>query len=88
MNQAAYQSVNLQCSGVGRETSDLVRYSPATCLAARERRASAEFRPAWAQLVRFLGGVPQAIAMLLSALVMWIVLPTAIGTISLSRQDL
>jgi Cu-processing system permease protein len=46
------------------------------------------FGPAGAQLVRLLGGVPQAIAMLVSALVVWVVLPTAIGTISLSRQDL
>jgi Cu-processing system permease protein len=46
------------------------------------------FGPAGAQLVRLLGGVPQAIAMLLSALVVWILLPTAIAVVSLSRQDL
>ena len=46
------------------------------------------FGPAGAQLVRALGGVPQAIALLVAALVAWVAVPTAVGTISLSRQDL
>ena len=46
------------------------------------------FGPAGAQLVRGLGGVPQAVALLVAALVAWIVLPATVATISLSRQDL
>ncbi len=46
------------------------------------------FGPAGAQLVRALGGVPQAIAMLVAALVAWAVVPTVVGAAVLGRQDL
>lgn len=46
------------------------------------------FGPAGAQLVRSLGGVSQAVTLLVSVLVVWIAVPTAVGTVSLSRQDL
>jgi Cu-processing system permease protein len=46
------------------------------------------FGPAGAQLVRLLGGIPQAVTLLLLALGAWIALPTMVGTYSLSRQDL
>ncbi len=46
------------------------------------------FGPAGAQLVRSLGGVHQAVTFLVSVLVVWIAVPTAVGTISLGRQDL
>lgn len=46
------------------------------------------FGPAGAQLVRSLGGIPQAVTFLVSVLVVWIAIPTAVGTVSLSRQDL
>jgi Cu-processing system permease protein len=46
------------------------------------------FGPAGAQLVRLLGGVPQAVTLLVSVLAVWVALPTAVGTVSLSRQDL
>jgi Cu-processing system permease protein len=46
------------------------------------------FGPAGAQLVRLLGGVREAIALLVAALFFWIVLPTAGSIFTLSRQDL
>ena len=46
------------------------------------------FGPAGAQLVRALGGIPQAVTFLVSVLVVWIAIPTAVSTASLSRQDL
>lgn len=46
------------------------------------------FGPAGAQLVRSLGGIPQAVTLLVSMLLVWIAIPTAVGTVSLSRQDL
>jgi hypothetical protein len=46
------------------------------------------FGPAGAQLVRGLGGVPQAITLLVAVLIAWVAVPTAVGTVSLSRQDL
>lgn len=70
-------------AGVFLNPVDATRVATLLAISGREM-----FGPAGAQLVRLLGGVPQAIAMLLSALVAWIVVPTAIGTLSLSRQDL
>lgn len=46
------------------------------------------FGAAGAQLVRMLGGVPQAIALLIAALLGWIVLLTTLGAWSLDRQDI
>lgn len=46
------------------------------------------FGPAGAQLVRGLGGIAQAVAMLVAALIAWTVLPIVVGTVALSRQDL
>jgi Cu-processing system permease protein len=46
------------------------------------------FGPAGAQLVRLLGGVREAVALLVAALVLWIVLPMAGSIFALGRQDL
>ena len=46
------------------------------------------FGPAGAQLVRLLGGVGEAIALLVAALFVWIVIPTAGSILILGRQDL
>ncbi len=46
------------------------------------------FGPAGALLVRFLGGVGEAIALLVAALFFWIVIPTAGSILALGRQDL
>ena len=46
------------------------------------------FGPAGAQLVRTLGGIPQAVALLVATLVVWIVGPACCGIALLRRQDL
>ena len=46
------------------------------------------FGPAGAQLVRNLGGIPQAVALLSLTLVAWICLPALAAKLALDRQDL
>jgi Cu-processing system permease protein len=46
------------------------------------------FGPAGAQLVRGLGGIPQAVSLMVAVLVAWVVVPTAVGAFALNRQDL
>ena len=46
------------------------------------------FGPAGAQLVRSLGGVPQAVALLCLTLGAWVGLPALAATLTLDRQDL
>ncbi len=46
------------------------------------------FGPAGAQLVRGLGGVSQAVLLLVAALVSWVAVPTVVAIFSLRKQDL
>jgi hypothetical protein len=46
------------------------------------------FGPAGAQLVRGLGGTPQAITLLVAVLLAWVAVPAAVGAVLLDRQDL
>jgi len=46
------------------------------------------FGPAGAQLVRALGGVPQAVAMLAATLIAWVAGPAVLGILLLEKQDI
>ncbi len=46
------------------------------------------FGPAGAQLVRTLGGVPQAVALLAATLIAWVAGPAVLGILLLERQDI
>jgi Cu-processing system permease protein len=70
-------------AGVFLNPIDATRVGTMLAISGREM-----FGPAGAQLVRGLGGVPQAITLLVAVLIAWVAVPTAIGAASLSCQDL
>lgn len=70
-------------AGVFLNPVDATRVAALLSISGREM-----FGPAGAQLVRALGGVPQSVALLVAVLFAWVAVPTVIGTVCLSRQDL
>jgi len=69
--------------GVFMNPIDATRIATLLAISGREM-----FGSAGAQLVRALGGTIQAIVLLTTALLAWVVLPAAVARISLGRQDL
>ncbi|MCP5114400.1 MAG: ABC transporter permease subunit [bacterium] len=70
-------------AGVFLNPIDATRVATLLAISGREM-----FGPAGAQLVRTMGGVPQAVVLLCAALLAWIVCPAAIGIAALRRQDI
>ncbi|MHC4224541.1 MAG: ABC transporter permease [Planctomycetota bacterium] len=69
--------------GVFLNPVDATRVATMLAIAGKEL-----FGPAGAQLVRGLGGVPQAVVLLCLTLAAWIGIPAVAATITLDRQDL